>query len=168
MRQPCRRSAQVWHALSRNHTNFTCNSRVYLRTEWTTLLPLPSQTKLVLINRHRRNGRVCRTRVLEVLDASKQTHHFVSRSPHYAPRRQYNIFSHPKMSFPVAFYHLYNTTNGSPSLTDHIWDDKLEYLRQADYVSAAGRHRRTEVQTARVDRYTCLLPIDAYTRKIIA
>jgi len=47
MRRPHNRSAEVWHALSRDLTVLSAHPRVYPRTEWTMLLP--SQSKLVLI-----------------------------------------------------------------------------------------------------------------------
>jgi len=54
------RSAQVWHALSRDLMVLPAHPRIYPRTEWTmpTFTALPSQPKLVLIYRYRRDGRL--------------------------------------------------------------------------------------------------------------
>jgi len=52
VKEPHCRSAQVWHALSRDFTVLPAQPRVYPRTEQNEpYLPLPSQLKLVLIYR---------------------------------------------------------------------------------------------------------------------
>jgi len=57
MREPHHRNPQVWHALSRDHTvSPVTHAFIYELSE--PHLPLPSQPKLVLIYRPRRDGRL--------------------------------------------------------------------------------------------------------------
>ena len=58
-----RRSAQVWHVLSRDFTVLPAHPHVHPRSEWDNkpCLPLPSQPQLVLIYRPRRDGRLSRS-----------------------------------------------------------------------------------------------------------